>query len=134
MCMQRFLIDFDETVTLQLPIPILIRDLCPSWTHRAEPSERDADLQREGHADEVLVLGLELVNPTVLIAAVLSVPLARVLVVVEVEPVVEVDVAKQGPAVHVDRPDGASWIWKPNQLKLNFNATNGLSNILSNFG
>ena len=80
------------------------------------------------------MLGLELVHPTVLIAAVLSVPLARVLVVVEVEPVVEVDVAKQGPAVHVDRPDGASWIRKPNQLKLNFNATNGLSNILSNFG
>ena len=56
------------------------------------------------------MLGLELVNPAVLIAAVLAVPLARVLVVVEVEPVVEVDVTKQGPAVLVDRPDGASWI------------------------
>ena len=58
----------------------------------------------------MLVLGLELVDPTVLISAILAVPLAGVFVVIEVESVVEVDVTEQGPAVHVDRPDGASWI------------------------
>ena len=56
----------------------------------------------------MLVLGLDLVDPTVLISAILAVPLAGVFVVIEVESVVEVDVTEQGPAVHVDRLDRAS--------------------------
>ena len=45
---------------------------------------------------------------SVLVTTILSMPLAGKLVVIKMEPVVEIDVSKQGPTVHVDALDGTS--------------------------
>ncbi len=52
------------------------------------------------------MLRVELVDTSVLVAAILTMPLSGELVVVEVKPIVKIYVAKQGPTVHVD---GADW-------------------------
>ena len=54
-------------------------------THRSNDGACNAQLQGKGHPDDVLVLGVVVVDPAVLVAAVLTVPLARVLVMVKVE-------------------------------------------------
>ena len=45
---------------------------------------------------------------SMLVTTILSMPLSGKLVVIEVKPVVEVNVAEQGPAVHVDALDGTA--------------------------
>ena len=79
-----------------------------SRTYRCQPGEGDADLEGVGDVDEVLVLRVELVDPSVLVSAILTVPLSGELVVVIVKSVVKINVAKQGPTVHVDGANGAS--------------------------
>ncbi len=54
------------------------------------------------------MLRVELVDASVLVAAILTVPLSGELVVVEVKSIVEIYVAKQGPTVHVDCTDWTS--------------------------
>ena len=55
-------------------------------SHRSYGGSCDAHLQRGGHPNDVPVLGVVLVDPAVVVPAVLSVPAPAVLVVVKVEP------------------------------------------------
>ena len=74
-------------------------------THRAEPGGAKAHFQRQGDVDEMRVVRLHLVNSAVFPAAVLAVPPSAVLVVVVVEPGVEVHVSEQGIASDVQVAD-----------------------------